>query len=103
VAATRTAPASREAVLRLFRAVADAMLVVVGWVLALAPIGVFALALGMGRELGLAAAGAVGYYVLVLCAALAAATLLLYPVAAVGGAPRCAASRAPPPRRRRWR
>jgi Na+/H+-dicarboxylate symporter len=85
VAATRTAPASREAVLRLFRAVADAMLVVVGWVLALAPIGVFALALGMGRELGLAAAGAVGYYVLVLCAALAAATLLLYPVAAVGG------------------
>jgi Na+/H+-dicarboxylate symporter len=85
VAATRTPPESRGAILALFRAVADAMLVLVGWVLALAPVGVFALALGMGAELGLAAAGAVGYYVLVLCATVALATLLLYPVAAVGG------------------
>lgn len=85
VAATRAAPESRAAILGLFRAVADAMLVLVGWVLALAPVGVFALALGMGAELGLAAAGAVGYYVLVLCATVALGTLLLYPVAALGG------------------
>ena len=85
VAATRAAPESRASILGLFRAVADAMLVLVGWVLALAPVGVFALALGMGAELGLAAAGAVGYYVLVLCATVALGTLLLYPVAAFGG------------------
>ena len=85
VAATRAAPESRAAILALFRAVADAMLVLVGWVPALAPVGVFALALGMGAELGLAAAGAVGYYVLVLCATVALGTLLLYPVAALGG------------------
>jgi Na+/H+-dicarboxylate symporter len=85
VAATRTPPESRQSILGFFRAVAEAMLVVVRWVLLLAPVGVFALALGLGAELGLAAAGAVGYYVLVLCATVALATLLLYPVAALGG------------------
>jgi Na+/H+-dicarboxylate symporter len=84
-AVTRLAAPSRAVITGFFRAASQAMLVVVGWILALAPIGVFALAADMGLQLGVGAAGAVGYYVLVLSAMLAAATLALYPVAALFG------------------
>jgi Na+/H+-dicarboxylate symporter len=85
-AAVTRLPAERRApVVGFFTAVREAMLVVVGWVLRLTPIGVFALAADMGAELGIGAAGAVGYYVLVLCALVAVATLACYPVAALFG------------------
>ncbi len=81
----RVAPDARDTVVRFFRGVADAMLVLVGWTFAVAPIGVFALGATLGARLGIAAAGAVGYFVLVFSAILAAFTLLLYPLAVVGG------------------
>jgi len=80
-ALTRLEPARREPVVRLFHAVGDAMLVVVRWVLALAPVGIFALALGLGVRMGVAAAGALLHYILTLSAVLFAFTLLLYPAA----------------------
>ena len=83
LAATRLPDERRAIVTGLFRAVSDAMLVIVQWILRLTPIGVFALALGMGKDLGLAAAGAVGYYVLVLSGMLLALTLGVYPVVAI--------------------
>jgi Na+/H+-dicarboxylate symporter len=83
LAATRLPDERRAIVTSLFRAVSDAMLVIVQWILRLTPIGVFALALGMGKDLGLAAAGAVGYYVLVLSGMLLALTLGVYPVVAI--------------------
>ncbi len=46
------------------RAISETMLAVVRWILALAPIGVFALSVGLAARLGLSAAGAVIYYVL---------------------------------------
>ena len=84
-AATRLAPDAREALVGVFRAASQAMLVVVGWILALAPIGVFALAADMGAQLGVGAAGAVGWYVLVLCGLVTVMTLACYPVAALFG------------------
>lgn len=45
------------------RAVSETMLTLVRWILALAPFGVFALAIGLAAKLGLSAAGAVIYYV----------------------------------------
>ena len=83
LAATRLPDDRRAIVTGLFRAVSEAMLVIVQWILRLTPIGVFALALGMGRDLGLAAAGAVGYYVLVLSGMLLGLTLAVYPVVAM--------------------
>jgi Na+/H+-dicarboxylate symporter len=68
-----------------FRAVSEAMLVVVGWVLAFTPLGVLALAAGLGRDLGAGAIGAVGGYVLILCGLITVVTLLCYPVAALFG------------------
>ncbi len=62
-AAARVGDAPRAALVAVFRAVADAMLVLVRWVLLLAPVGVFALALPLGARAGAAAAGALAGYV----------------------------------------
>lgn len=84
-AVTRLAAEVRAPVVAFFTAVRDAMLVVVRWVLALTPIGVFALAADMGAQLGLGAAGAVGYYIVVLCGLIVVMLLLCYPIAATFG------------------
>lgn len=55
--------ARRATLLRGFDALADALLVVVGWVVLLAPIGVAALAFGLGARTGVAAVGALLHYV----------------------------------------
>ncbi len=85
VAATRLAPERRERLVGFFESLADAMLVLVRWVLELAPIGVFALALPLATGLGLAAAGAVAAYILVVCGICALLIAAFYPAAAVGG------------------
>jgi Na+/H+-dicarboxylate symporter len=66
-----------------FRALGEAMMVLVEWVLVVAPIGIFALALGLGLRMGVSAAGALLYYVTVLAAVLVVFTLLLYVVVRV--------------------
>lgn len=76
---------AREQVVDLFRAIGDAMLRVVGWVLWLSPIGVFALAVTLGGRLGYSGAGAIGFYFLTHVALLLIAAALLYPVAVLGG------------------
>jgi proton glutamate symport protein len=68
----------RSAATALFRGLADAMLVIVGWVLAVAPVGVFCLAVALGIHLGVSVAGAVAFYLVVHCAFVVIATLLLY-------------------------
>ncbi|WP_417622190.1 dicarboxylate/amino acid:cation symporter [Parasphingorhabdus sp.] len=59
-------PDSQKLILdHFFKALADALLILIQWVLALAPLGVFALALGVGAKAGLAAFGALLHYVLI--------------------------------------
>lgn len=82
---------SREALTTFFDAAGQAMLVVVKWVLAVAPVGVFALAVGLAREMGFGAAGALFYYVVVLGGLLLVFTVALYPLTML-------ASRTPPGR-----
>jgi proton glutamate symport protein len=81
----RIAPERRASVAGFFAAVADAMIVLVGWLLALAPLGVFALALPLAVRLGTGVVGAVGFYLAAHSALLIAATLLLYAVVALFG------------------
>jgi proton glutamate symport protein len=79
--ATASLPAEpRERLLGFFRALADAMMVIVRWVLNLAPIGVFALVFPVGAGAGLGVVGALGTYVLIVSALCALITLLIYPV-----------------------
>lgn len=68
-----------------FGAIAAAMHIVIEWVLALAPVGIFALALSLAARLGVAAAGALGYYVALVSILPVAFLLLLYPTVAIGG------------------
>jgi Na+/H+-dicarboxylate symporter len=74
---------SRRAVVAFFAASAEAMLVIVRVVIALAPIGVFALMLPVASRTGLATASALVYYVAVASAALTLAIVLMYPIVAV--------------------
>lgn len=85
IAIGRIAERERDVVIRFFRGLFDAMLVLVRWVLELAPIGVFALALPLATRLGFAAAGAVAYYIAAVSALCLVFVALLYPVAAIAG------------------
>ena len=85
LALTRLTAARREPVVQFFQTIADAMLVVVGWVLVVAPVPIFALALGLGARMGGSAAGALLHYMITLSAVLLAFTLLLYPLAVLLG------------------
>jgi proton glutamate symport protein len=65
LAATQIADNLRQALLGVVQAVAEAMTVIVRWVLVAAPLGVFALSLGVGLRAGFGAAGALVHYVIV--------------------------------------
>jgi proton glutamate symport protein len=62
-AVARIAPDQRRIIANFFKAIEQAMLVMIGWVLWLAPIGVFGLAFAVGAGAGGAAFGAVLHYV----------------------------------------
>lgn len=66
-AATRLPATKREPMVNFFRTVADTMIVIVRWVLAAAPLGVFALSLGVGVRSGLGAAGVLLQYIVIAC------------------------------------
>lgn len=85
LAASRIAPTQRRALVGLFEAAADALLVVIGWVLWLAPIGVFALAFTVGASAGGAAFAGVLHYVVLISAVGVLVTLWGYPIASLAG------------------
>jgi len=86
LAATRIKPALRETVTRGARAVSEAILVVVGWILATAPVGVFALTFALAAQTGIAVVKAVAGFLIVVAILLSIAILALYPlVRFVGG------------------
>ncbi len=68
-----------------FEALGDAMLIVINWVLALAPIGVFALAYVVGAKAGTAALGALAHYVAIVTATGTVIWLLSFALAYLGG------------------
>lgn len=68
VAATRLPAERRAPLVGFFQAAADAMIVIVGWVLAFAPLGVFGLSLSLGLTTGLETIGVLAQYVAIVCA-----------------------------------
>ncbi|ALH80659.1 sodium:dicarboxylate symporter [Sphingopyxis macrogoltabida] len=67
-AISRIGDTERATLSGFFKALGDAMLVVIGWVLALAPLGVFALGYALAVKAGVAAFGGLVHYVLMLSA-----------------------------------
>lgn len=84
LALARLEPARRAPVIELARGVAAAMGVLIGWILAAAPVGVFALALPLAAAGGGRAMGQLGGYVAVLVGVYLAIALAMYAVAWTG-------------------
>ncbi len=85
LALTRIEGKKRQSVVALFEGVGDALLVMIGWVLWIAPLGVFALAFAVGAGAGGAAFAALLHYVVLLSAVGVLVTLAAYGIAAIGG------------------
>ena len=83
-ALTKLPPEPRDRLTGFFSALADAMVVVIEWVLKLAPIGVFALALVVGARSGAAAFGALLHYIAAVSSVGIVVSLLAYPLAVFG-------------------
>jgi len=84
-ATTRLPAHMRGQIVGFFRAVAEAMIIVVRWVLLAGPLGVFALALGVGLRAGFGAAGTLVQYVIIVSAATLGITLVAWLIAVTWG------------------
>lgn len=85
LAASRLDDGRRGRLVNLFDAVKDAMLVLVGWIFVVAPLGVFALAVSVGIKAGLGAFGLLGHYIAVLVSVQVGLIILIYLLAVVLG------------------
>ena len=83
-AMTRISREGRQLLTAFFTAVRDAMLVVIEWILWIAPVGVFALALVVGAKAGSGAFGALVHYILIVASVGAVVSLAAYPLAVFG-------------------
>ena len=79
-ALTRIEAHRHERLLELVHAIADVMIVIVRWVLAVAPLGVFALVLAVTAQAGVDTLRALGIYIAMLCVLYLIATAMLYPL-----------------------
>jgi Na+/H+-dicarboxylate symporter len=77
--------AGRRSLVTFFEAIGDALLVVIEWVLWIAPLGVFALALVVGSTAGSAAFAGLGHYIVLISAVGVLVTLAAYPLAILFG------------------
>ncbi|MFZ1741676.1 MAG: dicarboxylate/amino acid:cation symporter [Pontixanthobacter sp.] len=68
VAIAKLPQSQRDTMIGFFHALANVMLVIIGWVLWLAPLGVFALALGVGARSGGGAFATLAHYILTVTA-----------------------------------
>ncbi|MET0654916.1 MAG: dicarboxylate/amino acid:cation symporter [Pseudoxanthomonas sp.] len=84
-ALTRIEKPRRDLVVDFFQAIADAMIVIVRWVLWAAPVGVFALVLAVCAQAGLSMVSALAVYILLQCALYLSVTVMMLPVAMYWG------------------
>jgi proton glutamate symport protein len=84
-ATTRLTAPMRDQIVSFFRAVSEAMIVIVHWVLLAGPIGVFALALGVGLHTGFGAAGTLAQYVVIVTSVTAGITVIAWIIAITWG------------------
>ncbi|MGH6966202.1 MAG: dicarboxylate/amino acid:cation symporter [Phenylobacterium sp.] len=97
-AVTRLAEARRKALTDFFDMISEAMVVIVRWVLWAAPVGVFALALGVGLRAGAGAVGVIAQYIVAVVLAQVGITFVAYLIAVtVGRVPLAAFGRAVSP------
>ena len=84
-ALARIAPEQRNLLTAFFAAIRDTMLVVIGWIIWIAPIGVFALAVTVAAKTGTAAVGALLHYIVTVSSVGVVVSLFAFPLAVLGG------------------
>lgn len=84
-AAARVEAELQRALQLFFRATAETMLVIVQWVLLVAPLGVFALAFGLGARTGADSVGVLVQYIVIVASACLLIAVLAYVVVLVFG------------------
>ena len=62
--------AERATILRFFTAVKDAMFVLIGWIMLVAPFGIFALVFPLAARMGVSAVTALGSFIVIACSRL---------------------------------
>lgn len=85
LAVSRIAPRRRASLVDFFVALTDAFLVIIGWILLLAPLGVLALAFGLGSAAGGAAFAALLHYIVLVSVIGLVITIATYPLGVIGG------------------
>jgi Na+/H+-dicarboxylate symporter len=85
LALTQIAETKRRTVVGLFEGLADTLLVVISWVLLVAPLGVFALAFALGAGAGSAAFAGLLYYIVLVSSLGVVVLLAAYPIAVIAG------------------
>lgn len=85
IAVSRLAAQDKATLLGFFHALANAMLTIIGWVLWVAPVGVFALALGVAAQSGGGAFGALAHYILTVSAMGVIVMVAGYALAVIAG------------------
>lgn len=87
-AATRLPEELRAPFITFFRALAEAMILIVRWILLAGPVGVFALAFGVGVHAGFGAAQVLAHYVVAVSAITIGVIVIAYALAVLwGGVP----------------
>ena len=84
-AVRRLDEAPQELLSRIFRALGDAMMAIVGFVLKLLPFGVFGLCAAFAFRIGVRVTGVIAVWIVLVSSVLILVTLLLYPFTAVAG------------------
>jgi Na+/H+-dicarboxylate symporter len=85
LAIARLPGAQKQALRTFFRALGNAMLVMIGWVLWTAPVGVFALALGLAARAGTGAIAALAHYIALVSSLGVVVLIAAYFLAVLGG------------------
>ena len=75
----------REVIVAFFDAIKDAMFILIGWIMELAPIGIFALVFPLAATLGLSAITVLGSFIVICCGLILLMMAMLYPLASIAG------------------
>jgi Na+/H+-dicarboxylate symporter len=85
VAAAHLPDEQRDPLARVFRSLADTMMILISWIMWGTPVGVFAIMLALTLGTGLSVVGLVGLFFILVCGVLVLAAILLYPLSSVLG------------------
>ena len=75
----------RAAIVSFFTAIKDSMFVLIGWIMMLAPVGIFALVFPLAATLGVSAISVLGFFIVIVSLLIVVFTLALYPLAVYVG------------------